>query len=81
MARIFGLLLMLAAIYLGLKVYLGELERASSDVAVEEAAADLEPEAESVPERAAPSAITSRVRERVTDAVAEGARRHSAESE
>jgi hypothetical protein len=81
MARIFGLLLMLAAIYCGLKIYLGELDRASSDVAVAEAGAAAEPEREPIPGRAAPSAVTSRVRERVTDAIAEGARRHTGDSE
>ncbi|HEU4430214.1 MAG TPA: hypothetical protein VFT98_15750 [Myxococcota bacterium] len=81
MARVFGLLLMILGIYCGLKIYLGELDRASRDVAVEEAAAAMEPESESVPGRGAPSAVTSRVRERVTDAVAEGARRHSGEAE
>jgi len=82
MARIVGLLLMLVAIYCGVKIYVGEVDRASSDIAIQEAAG----EEETAPRqrasgRAAPTAITSRVRERVTNAVAEGARRHSGETE
>jgi hypothetical protein len=86
MARIAGLLLMLVAIYYGAKIYMGELDRASSDVAVQEASANAESEldpGERPPGggRAAPSAVTSRVRERVTDAITEGARRHTGEGE
>jgi hypothetical protein len=89
MARVFGLLLMIAGIWLGLTIYtegtehtLGRLWGSGDEQAAEEG--DLESAA---PERdrprnagqAAPSAITSRVRERVTNAVAEGARRHGGE--
>ncbi len=90
MARLIGLLLMIAGIFLGISIYTEGTERTfagllGSDGAEpqveEEARAGVAPEGERPRPsgRAAPSAITSRVRERVTDAISEGTRRHGGE--
>jgi hypothetical protein len=88
MAKVFGLLLIVLGIYLGITVYEegvdaafgGVFGRSEAPVA-EETAPDDEgrPPAEPRP-GARPGAVTQRVRERVNAAVQEGVRRHTGES-
>jgi hypothetical protein len=90
MARLVGLLLLIAGIWLGISIYTEGTERTlgrllESEDALpapeEEAFESVAPERQRASSggRAAPSAVTSRVRERVTGAIAEGARRHGGE--
>jgi hypothetical protein len=92
MARLVGLVLLVLGIFLGVSLYTKGAQETLSravgdDDALEETAAFADPEdgaeeAEAPPRqagRAAPSAITSRVRERVSGAIADGARRHGGE--
>ena len=75
MQRVFGLLLILAAIYLGVTIYTKDAERAQPALAGSENAenerAAPEPESARAPGTASPSAITSRVRDRVQGLVDE----------
>jgi hypothetical protein len=89
LARIFGLLLIVLGIYLGLTVYeqgvdgaLGGLfarGRASEAPAASPVADDAAPAESRRAGSPSPGAITQRVRQRVTEAVQQGARRHSGE--
>jgi len=89
MARLIGLVLMILGIYLGVSIYtdgtdalLGRLsgsEEAASRDSVAAEALDDPAASEQLSGRAAPSAITSRVRDRVTSALEEGAHRDSGE--
>ncbi len=77
MARVFALVLMLIGIYLGVVIYTGGAEPAApaeGEVVREEAAPS-----GSSGGPASPTAVTSRVRERVTGYVEDGARRHTGE--
>jgi hypothetical protein len=87
MARLVGFILLVLGVWLGASIYSEGTDRVLDDLlgregetpSSDEAARDSalrEREAPRTPGQAAPTAITSRVRERVTDAVAEGARRH-----
>ncbi len=87
MKRLVGWLLMIAGIWLGLSIYGKGVDRTLAGLlGSEPAAPTIEAEAQesATPNReraagsgrAAPSAITSRVRERVNGAIAEGTRRH-----
>jgi hypothetical protein len=78
MARIVGIVLMLLGIWYGLSVYQGEAAGdATAAASAEEAASAAEPTSASG--QATPSAVTSRVRERVNAAIAEGYERHTSE--
>ena len=78
MARLIGLVLMILGIYLGVSSYTGGADDGSADDAATAAdgwaSSDVDDRGQ-----AAPRAVTSRVRDRVTSAVEEGARRHSGE--
>jgi hypothetical protein len=88
LARIFGLLLIVAGIYLGVTVYQEGVDGAFGGVfarsgasAPAEAGGD-SGDAAPAPRRpgtVSPGAVTQRVRERVTRAVQEGARRRAGE--
>jgi len=91
MARLVGFILLVVGVWLGASIYTGGSQRVLGDLLgwVSETRSSDDAEGFSaLPERdatqapvgqAAPTAITSRVRERVTNAVAEGARRHGGE--
>jgi hypothetical protein len=89
MARLVGFILLVVGVWLGASIYTRGSQRVLGDLlgwesetpSSEEAAAGsaLPERDEPAPGQAAPTAITSRVRERVTNAVAEGARRHGGE--
>jgi hypothetical protein len=90
MARLIGFILLVVGVWLGASIYtkgsqqvLGELLGGESETpSSQQTASDSAPperDASPAPGQAAPTAITSRVRERVTNAVAEGARRHGGE--
>jgi hypothetical protein len=90
MARLVGFILLVLGVWLGASIYtegsqrvLGDLLGWESETPSSQDAGGVSalPErgAPQAPGQAAPTAITSRVRERVTSAVAEGARRHGGE--
>jgi hypothetical protein len=90
MARLVGFILLVVGVWLGASIYaegsdsvLADLlswggEAPGSEQTVGDAALP-EREPPRAPGQAAPTAITSRVRERVSNAVVEGARRHGGE--
>ena len=79
MARIVGIVLMLAAIWYGVSVYNGEMAEAPAEPTVTGTSERAFGEPPPATGRAAPTAVTSRVRERVSSAVAEGTSRHTGE--
>jgi hypothetical protein len=90
MARLVGFILLVVGVWLGASIYADGSERVLGDLLGWESETPSSPESSgdsALPERdappasgqAAPTAITSRVRDRVTNAVAEGARRHGGE--
>ena len=80
MARLIALVLMIVGIYLGVSIYARGANEAVPDAAAIEDGSGVQAQSEPwTPGEAAPSAITSRVRERVTSAIEDGARRHSGE--
>ncbi len=89
MGRVFGLLLIVLGIYLGVTVYEKGVDAAFGGVfarsrpetapgAATDAAGDA-PTSARRPGTVSPGAVTQRVRQRVTGAIQEGARRHSGE--
>jgi hypothetical protein len=90
MARLVGFILLVVGVWLGASIYSegsesvlgGRLGWKSETPSSEETASDsalTEREMPRAPGQAAPTAVTSRVRERVTAAVAEGTSRHGGE--
>jgi hypothetical protein len=71
MARIFGIVLILLAIYYGLSIYNGD-DGSGAAAPAEAADTAQDPQSAQPSGQAAPTAVTSRVRDRVNAAVAEG---------
>jgi hypothetical protein len=89
MGRLFGLLLIVLGIYLGITVYEKGVDavfggvfagsRASAPPALDSDGAGAPAPTARRPGTVSPSAITQRVRQRVTEDIQQGARRHSGE--